>query len=113
MNLLNVTKSQVTKSRFKFVGKDVAKALGYAKSRNALAVHVEDEDKKDALIQGPLGGTQKMTVINESGLYALVLSSKLPQAKTFKRWVTSEVLPQIRRTATMPTRVPTCSDWHS
>ena len=58
-----------------FVGKDVAKALGYAKSRNALATHVDKEDKKDALIQGPLGGTQQMTNINESGLYALVLSS--------------------------------------
>ena len=81
-----------------FVGKDVAMALGYAKSRNALAAHVDDEDKKDALIQGPLGGTQKMTIINESGLYSLILSSKLPQAKAFKRWVTSEVLPQIRRT---------------
>ena len=81
-----------------FVGKDVAKALGYAKSRNALAAHVDAEDKKDALIQGPLGGTQKMTIINESGLYSLILSSKLPQAKAFKRWVTSEVLPQIRMT---------------
>ena len=81
-----------------FVGKDVALALGYAKSRNALAAHVDDEDKKDALIQGPLGGTQKMTIINESGLYSLILSSKLPQAKAFKHWVTSEVLPQIRRT---------------
>ena len=81
-----------------FVGKDVAKALGYAKSRNALATHVDADDKKDALIQGPLGGTQKMTVINESGLYSLILSSKLEQAKEFKRWVTSEVLPQIRMT---------------
>ena len=81
-----------------FVGKDVATALGYAKSRNALTAHVDDEDKKDALIQGPLGGTQKMTVINESGLYSLILSSKLPQAKAFKRWVTAEVLPQIRQT---------------
>ena len=81
-----------------FVGKDVATALGYAKSRNALAAHVDKEDKKDALIQGPLGGTQKMTIINESGLYSLVLSSKLPQAKAFKRWVTNEVLPQIRMT---------------
>ena len=81
-----------------FVGKDVATALGYAKSRNALTAHVDEEDKKDALIQGPLGGTQKMTVINESGLYALILSSKLPQAKAFKRWVTCEVLPQIRKT---------------
>ena len=81
-----------------FVGKDVATALGYAKSRNALSVHVDEEDKKDALIQGPLGGTQKMTIINESGLYALILSSKLPQAKIFKRWVTNVVLPQIRKT---------------
>ena len=88
-----------------FVGKDVATALGYAKSRNALAVHVDEEDKKDALIQGPLGGTQKMTIINESGLYSLILSSKLPQAKAFKRWVTSEVLPQIRKTGGyIPTR---------
>ena len=81
-----------------FVGKDVATALGYAKSRNALSVHVDEEDKKDALIQGPLGGTQKMTIINESGLYSLILSSKLPQAKAFKHWVTAEVLPQIPRT---------------
>ena len=81
-----------------FVGKDVAAALGYAKSRNALAAHVDAEDKKDALIQGPLGGAQMMTIINESGLYSLILSSKLPQAKAFKRWVTSEVLPQIRQT---------------
>ncbi len=88
-----------------FVGKDVAKALGYAKSRNALATHVDKEDKKDALIQGPLGGTQRMTIINESGLYALILSSKLEQAKAFKRWVTSEVLPQIRMTGGyIPTR---------
>ncbi|UKK61288.1 phage antirepressor KilAC domain-containing protein [Prevotella communis] len=88
-----------------FVGKDVAQALGYAKSRNALAAHVDDEDKKDALIQGPLGGTQKTIIINESGLYSLVLSSKLPQAKEFKRWVTAEVLPQIRQTGGyLPTR---------
>ena len=94
-----------------FVGKDVAMALGYAKSRNALAAHVDDEDKKDALIQGPLGGTQKMTIINESGLYSLILSSKLPQAKAFKRWVTSEVLPQIRRTGGyIPTHAADGSD---
>ena len=60
-----------------FVGKDVATALGYSKGRNALAIHVDAEDKKDALIQGPLGGTQKTIIINESGLYALILSSKL------------------------------------
>ena len=81
-----------------FVGKDVAEMLGYKKSRNALMAHVDADDKKDALIQGPLGGPQNMTIINESGLYSLVLASKLPQAKAFKRWVTSEVLPQIRKT---------------
>ena len=75
-----------------FVGKDVAEALGYSKSRNAHAAHVDADDKKDAMIQGPLGGPQQMTIINESGLYALILSSKLPQAKAFKRWVTSDVL---------------------
>lgn len=81
-----------------FVGKDVAESLGYAKSRNALAVHVDAEDKKDALIRGTLGGTQAMTVINESGLYSLILSSKLPSAKAFKHWVTHEVIPSIRKT---------------
>lgn len=81
-----------------FVGKDVAVALGYEKYRNAIAVHVDDDDKKGAPIQGPLGGEQKMTIINESGLYSLIFSSKLPGAKDFKRWVTSEVLPSIRRT---------------
>lgn len=80
-----------------FVGKDVAEILGYAKTRNAIATHVDEEDKKDAPIQGDLGGTQTMTVINESGLYSLILSSKLPTAKKFKRWVTAEVLPAIRK----------------
>lgn len=81
-----------------FVGKDVAEALGYSKARNAIANHIDSEDKKDAPIQGTLGGVQEMTVINESGLYSLVLSSKLPSAKKFKRWVTSEVLPALRKT---------------
>lgn len=81
-----------------FVGKDVATALGYAKARNAISVHVDNEDKKDAPIQGDLGGTQQMTIINESGLYSLILGSKLESAKRFKRWVTSEVLPCIRKT---------------
>lgn len=81
-----------------FVGKDAAKILGYAKPRNAIAAHVDNEDKKDALIQGDLGGTQKMTVINESGIYSLIMSSKLPKAKEFKRWVTAEILPTIRKT---------------
>ena len=80
-----------------FVGKDVATILGYAKTRNAIATHVDDEDKKDAPIQGDFGGTQLMTLINESGLYNLILSSKLPNAKKFKRWVTAEVLPFIRK----------------
>lgn len=77
-----------------FVGKDVATALGYAKPQNALATHVDKEDKSTAPIQGTAYET-RVTLINESGLYALILSSKLPQAKAFKRWVTSEVLPQI------------------
>ena len=81
-----------------FVGKDVALILGYAKPRNAITAHVDEEDKKDAPIQGDLGGTQEMTVINESGLYSLILLSKLPNAKNFKHWVTSEVLPSIRKT---------------
>ena len=80
-----------------FVGKDVATALGYAKPQNALATHVDREDKSTAPIQGTAYET-RVTLINESGLYSLILSSKLPQAKAFKRWVTSEVLPQIRQT---------------
>ena len=82
-----------------FVGKDVATALGYSKPENAIATHVDSEDKTTTLIQGTgLNYKSKAVIINESGLYALVLSSKLPQAKAFKRWVTSEVLPQIRMT---------------
>ena len=81
-----------------FVGKDVTEILGYSKSRNALARHVVAEDKEVAPIQGDLGGAQEMTIINESGLYSLILSSKLPSAKEFKHWITSEVLPQIRKT---------------
>lgn len=81
-----------------FVGKDVALALGYEKPRNAIATHVDVEDKKGAPIQGPPGGTQEMIVINESGMYALIFGSKLESAKRFKHWVTSEVLPAIRKT---------------
>lgn len=80
-----------------FVGKDVAEALGYIKARNAISKHVSVEDKKDAPIQGPLGGIQEMTIINESGLYALIFGSKLESAKRFKHWVTSKVLPSIRK----------------
>ena len=89
-----------------FVGKDVATALGYAKPENAIATHVDTEDKTTTLIQGTGSNYKsKMVIINESGLYSLILSSKLPQAKEFKRWVTAEVLPQIRKTGGyIPTR---------
>ena len=81
-----------------FVGKDVAQALGYAKPENALATHVDKEDKTTTLIQGTGSNYKsKIIIINESGLYSLILSSKLEQAKMFKRWVTSEVLPAIRK----------------
>nr|DAP49404.1 MAG TPA: repressor domain protein [Caudoviricetes sp.] len=80
-----------------FVGKDVADILGYSNTRDALAKHVDGEDKSDVAIRDAIGRDQSTTVINESGLYSLVLSSKLPAAKAFKRWVTSEVLPTIRR----------------
>lgn len=81
------------------VGKDVAMALGYAKPENALSVHVDAEDKTTTLIQGDGSNYKsKTTIINESGLYSLVLSSKLPGAKQFKRWVTAEVLPSLRKT---------------
>lgn len=81
---------------FWLVGKDVAAVLGYSNPRKALADHVDEEDKGVTKCD-TLGGTQDMTVINESGLYSLVLSSKLPYAKKFRRWVTSEVLPSIRK----------------
>lgn len=81
-----------------FVGKDVAEILGYTNSRKALIDHVDDEDKKDGVtIRDAIGREQTPIFINESGLYSLVLSSKLPSAKEFKRWVTSEVLPSIRK----------------
>ena len=81
-----------------FVGKDVATALGYAKTENAIARHVDKEDKTLTPLQGGCStGVQNTTIINESGLYSLILSSKLPSAKEFKHWVTSEVLPSIRK----------------
>lgn len=81
-----------------FVGKDIAEALGYSNSRKALTDHVDDEDKNDGVtIRDAIGREQTPTVISESGMYSLVLSSKLPTAKKFKRWVTSEVLPSIRK----------------
>ena len=80
-----------------FVGKDVAMALGYRNAPDAISKHVDDEDKLESQI-AISGQNRKIIIINESGLYSLILSSKLPQAKAFKRWVTSEVLPQIRQT---------------
>ena len=80
-----------------FVGKDVAEILGYANPRKAIVDHVDEEDKGVTKCD-TLGGTQALTIINESGLYSLVMSSKLSTAKQFKRWVTSEVLPSIRKT---------------
>lgn len=80
-----------------FVGKDVAEVLGYADTNKAIAMHCDDEDKKLNDKSSPSFGQRGATLINESGLYSLILSSKLPTAKKFKRWVTSEVLPAIRK----------------
>lgn len=79
-----------------FVGKDVAIVLGYSNTRDALQKHVDVEDK-DVANRDTLGGNQSLVIINESGLYSLILKSQLPRAKQFKRWVTSEVLPSIRK----------------
>lgn len=80
-----------------FVGKDVAEALGYARTADAVKAHIDADDKGVCDLPTP-GGRQETTIINESGLYSLVLSSKLPKAKAFKRWITSEVIPSIRKT---------------
>lgn len=81
-----------------FVGKDVAMILGYKNSRDALSKHVDKEDKKDGVaFHDTMGRSQNPIVINESGLYSLIFASKLDEAKDFKRWVTSEVLPSIRK----------------
>lgn len=80
-----------------FVGKDVAKVLGYIDTSDALKKHIDEEDKLSRCFADS-GQSRKMYIINESGLYSLILSSKLPTAKAFKRWVTSEVLPAIRKT---------------
>lgn len=80
-----------------FIGKDVAKVLGYERADNAIRSHVDAEDKLTHQISAS-DQRRNMTLINESGLYSLILSSKLPQAKEFKRWVTKEVLPSIRKT---------------
>ena len=80
-----------------FVGKDVAEALGYTKARNAMSQHVDEGDALKRGVSDSNNHIQQMTIINESGLYSLILSSKLPSAKKFKHWVTSEVLPSIRK----------------
>lgn len=81
-----------------FVGKDVATILGYSNTRDALSNHVDDEDKNTVVIRdGITRGNPNQTIINESGLYSLILSSKMPNAKRFKHWVTSKVLPAIRK----------------
>ena len=79
-----------------FVGKDIAEILGYANPLKAIREHVDDEDKGVNETVTP-GGRQQMVIINESGLYSLILSSKLPKAKEFKRWITNEVIPSIRK----------------
>ena len=89
-----------------FVGKDVAESLGYVKARNAIATHIDDDDKMEAPIHGDLGGVQNMTIINESGVYSLAFGSKLPNAKLFKKCVTKEVLPSIRKTGRYSTDKP-------
>jgi prophage antirepressor-like protein len=81
-----------------FVGTDVAKMLGYNQPDKAIKQHTDEDDRMKCTVTDNLGRGQSTFVINESGLYSLVLASKLPQAKAFKRWVTSEVLPQIRKT---------------
>lgn len=90
-------KSLLINSEPWFVGKDVAETLGYTDTNQAIRKHVDDEDKLSRRFDGS-GQGREMVIINESGLYSLVLSSKLPSAKKFKRWVTSEVLPALRKT---------------
>lgn len=93
-----------------FVGKDVADVLGYANNRDALAKHVDFEDKNTVAIPDGTSGNPNKTVINESGLYALILGSKLPTAKKFKHWVTSVVLPSIRQDGAY-VAPDTAADW--
>lgn len=80
------------------VGKDIAAALGYSNTRKAVTAHVDPEDRDGVPIRDAIGREQTTLIINESGLYSLILSSKLPGAKRFKRWITAEVLPALRRT---------------
>lgn len=93
----NVVRALTIEGEPYFVGKDVAEILGYSNTRDALSIHVDIEDKNTVAIHDGNKGNPNQTVISESGLYSLILSSKLPTAKEFKRWVTSEVLPSIRK----------------
>lgn len=81
-----------------FIGKDIAESLGYSNTRDAISNHVDEEDKDTVVIRDGNKGNPNLTVINESGVYSLIFGSKLPTAKAFKRWVTNEVLPNIRKT---------------
>ena len=93
-----------------FVGKDVAKALGYDQTDKAISRHVDEDDRTKQTVIDAKGRQQKTFIINESGLYSLILSSKLPQAKAFKRWVTSEVLPAIRKSGAYSVPNPAVTD---
>ena len=92
----NLTVIQKEDDELWFIGKEVAEKLGYKDAPKAVKAHVDTDDKGVGVLPTP-EGTQKMTIINESGLYSLILSSKLPSAKEFKHWVTAEVLPSIRK----------------
>lgn len=96
-----------------FVAKDVAEILGYAKPENALTTHVDKDDTLKQGVTDSLGRTQNTTLINESGLYSLIFSSKILKAKQFKRWVTHEVLPSIRQTGSYSTLQAPVSDFDS
>ena len=97
-NRLGSIRAMVIDKEPYFVGKDVTEALGYSNPRDALARHVDPEDRNTVVFHDGTSGNPNMTIINESGLYSLILSSKLTTAKEFKRWVTKEVIPTIRKT---------------
>ncbi|MCT3077191.1 BRO family protein [Leuconostoc citreum] len=101
----NDVRTVVINSEAWFVGKDVADALGYTKSRNALTKHVDEDDALKRGVTDNLGRLQETTLINESGVYSLIFGSKLESAKRFKKWVTSEVLPAIRKTGSYSTQM--------
>lgn len=94
----NELRTQLINGEPWFVGKDVADVLGYSNTRDALNRHIDSEDKSSVEIHDGTSGNPMQTIINESGLYSLILKSKMPNSKKFKRWVTSEVLPTIRKT---------------